>query len=76
MVGKLESNAETKVVIEVGVELSILSEKNNEVRKCREIWESSIVEYDQEEFEKDLTHAATNTIMLQTKSRLFWPCMC
>ena len=38
------------IVIE---KLSILSENNNEVRKCREKWESSIVGYDQEEFEKD-----------------------
>ena len=32
--------------------LSILSEKKDEVRRCREKLESSVVEYDEEEFEK------------------------
>ena len=33
--------------------LSILSEKKDDVWRCWEKWESLIVEYDEEKFEKD-----------------------
>ena len=42
--------------------LSILSERKDEVRRAIEKWESSIIEYDEEEFEKVLKNKSKDTL--------------
>ena len=50
--------------------LSILSEKKDEVMRCREKWEISKVEYDEEEFEKVSKNKSKVTLIEKSQKEL------
>ena len=69
--GKMQDNlpATSKVRMAALVidKLSILSEKKDDVWRCREKWESLIVEYDEEEFEKDSKNKSKDTLIEESQ---------
>ena len=69
--GKMSDNhpATSKVWMAALVvdKLSLLSEKKDDVRKCREKWESSIVQYDEEKFEKDSKNKSKDTLIEESQ---------
>ena len=69
--GKMQDNlpATSKVRMAALVidKLSILSEKKDDVWRCREKWESLIVEYDEEEFEKDSKNKSKDALIEESQ---------
>ena len=62
----LPASSENTVALVIN-KLSILSEKKDEVRRCREKWKCSIVEYDEEEFEKVSKNQSKNTLIEESQ---------
>ena len=67
MQDNLPATSKVRMAALVIDKLSILSEKKDDVWRCREKWESLIVEYDEEEFEKDSKNKSKDTLIEESQ---------